>query len=148
MRFIRLALAAATLVLVFACTPAFAGSHATGKAVIRMDLKGAPNGTGGWDGAFTLKSRTADRGSDYFVFSGESGQVTLTGRKGSVVLRLKPRPSGLHVDSEGLDLWTGTWSIVSGTGAYANLKGLGAYVGIIGPNYLVAFHLEGFVHAG
>ncbi len=35
--------------------------------------------------------------------------------------------------SQGLDLWTGTWSITSGTGRYAGAHGVGAYPASSGP---------------
>ena len=150
MRLQGLALAGAALGMACVCAPALAGSQASGKTVMRLEVMGGPSGgnPAGGSGRFTLKSAgSADRGTDYYSFSGSSGQVDLTGKKGGLVLLLKARPSGLHVDSEGLDLWTGTWSILSGTRAYADLKGVGAYVGIIGPSYKVALHLEGFVQS-
>ena len=56
------------------------------------------------------------------------------------------RPAGLrpHVDGQGLDLWTGAWRIASGTGVVLRSHGVGAYVGIVGPNYTVTLHFEGF----
>ncbi len=44
---------------------------------------------------------------------------------------------GADRGQRGLDLWTGTWKLVSGTGAYAGANAVGAYVGIIGPSYRV-----------
>lgn len=119
------------------------------KTVIRIDAKGAPSGgnpTGG-TGSFTLHaSGLADKGGDSYAFSGSKGTFSLLGKKGDLFLQLKRRPSGLNVDSEGLDLWTGTWAIAKGsTGSYAGLNGQGAFVAVIGPSYKVAFHLEGFL---
>ena len=119
----------------------------TGKVVVRIDVKGEPQGgnPSGGGGTFTMRvGAAADKGTDYYSFSGSAGNITLTGKHGELVVRTKSRPSGLHVDSEGLDIWTGTWSILSGTGSYAGAHGVGAYVGIIGPSHKVALHLEGF----
>jgi hypothetical protein len=115
---------------------------------MRINVKGQPSGgnMSGGAGTFTLRSGTAsDRGTDYYSFSTSTGNITLTGKKGEIVVRTRSRPSGLNVDSEGLDIWTGTWSILSGTGAYAGAHGIGAYVGIIGPGHAIALHLEGFL---
>jgi hypothetical protein len=112
--------------------------HAKGRVADRR--RGAPSGgnpTGG-SGSFTLRSGSAtDGGSESYSFfdSLHKGTVTLTGKHGGLVLRTSSRPSGLSVDSQGLDLWTGTWTIVSGTGVYAGAHGVGAYVGIVGPAY-------------
>jgi hypothetical protein len=119
------------------------------KVVIRIDVSGSPAGgnPSGGSGTFTLHSgATTERGTESYSFfdSLRKGNITLTGRRGGLVLRTTSRPSGLSVDSQGLDLWTGTWRIASGTGAYAGAHGVGAYVGIIGPNYRVTLHLEGF----
>lgn len=54
------------------------------------------------------------------------------------------RPSGLAVDSQGLDLWTGTWAVVRGTLAYKGIKGIGGYLGIVGPAYALDFDFAGF----
>ena len=125
----------------------FAAAHTAGKAVIRIDINGAPQGgnPSGGGGTFTLHSgATSDKGTETYSFFGSGGNITLSGKKGQIVLRTKSRPSGLSVDSEGLDLWTGTWKVQSATGAYAGMHAVGAYVGIIGPSYNVALHLEGF----
>src|SRR5262245_2242613 len=105
-------------------SPAGAASM-TGKAVIRIDAKGAPSGgnPSGGSGSFALRSvGLVDKGADSYSFSGARGTVYLRGRKGDLVLQLKRRPSGLNVDSEGLDLWAGTWKVAAGsTGAYETL---------------------------
>jgi hypothetical protein len=117
--------------------------------VPRIDPRGAPEGgnpTGG-GGTFTLRSGGNSDGeiaSYSFFGTPTKGSITLTGKHGGLVLRTASKPSGLSVASEGLDIWTGTWTIASGTGTYAGAHGVGAYVGIIGPSYKVALHLEGF----
>jgi len=125
-----------------------ASAHvAAPKTVVRIDLKGKPQGgnpTGG-AGTFTLRSGSiADQGTSSYSFSGSTGTITLMGKKGDLTLRTKSRPSGLEVDSQGLDLWVGTWSIAEADGVYKGVHGVGAYVGIIGPAYAVALHFEGF----
>ena len=129
-------------------SPLTAGG-AAGKVVLKIDLKGAPVGgnPNGGGGTFTLRSgATTDKGIASYSFFGTptKGSITLTGKNGGLVLRTASRPSGLSVDSQRLDLWTGTWRIASGTGAYAGAHGVGGYVGIIGPSYKVALHFEGF----
>ena len=142
-------LAGAMLVLSTVIAPSLGASTASTKKVVRIDIQGVPRGgnPAGGGGSFTLRGAgVTDRGSESYSFAGAVGDVYLTGKKGDLVLRLKRRPSGLSVDSQGLDLWTGTWSTTSGgTRAFAALRGIGAFVGVIGPNYAVAFHLEGFV---
>lgn len=141
------ALAGATLLLAYLSAPSLAAPASGDKKVIRMDVKGVPRGgnPSGGGGTFTLRvGGSADRGRDSYAFVTSTGNVYLTGKKGDLVLRLKRRASGLNVDSNGLDLWTGTWSIVSGTRAYEAMHGVGAFVAIIGPSYAVALHLEGF----
>ena len=147
MRFQFVAVAGA--VVLFAAVGSAGGASVAGKTVIRIDAKGAPSNPTGGTGSFTLKAAgLADKGADSYAFSGAKGTVNLRGKKGDLVLQLRRRPSGLNVDSEGLDLWTGTWTIAPGsTGAYATLHGLGAFVSIIGPSYRVAFHLEGFLQS-
>jgi len=121
------------------------------KIVTRIDVKGQPEGgspqSGG--GTFTLRSgKLADHGSSSYSFSTSGqktkGTITLTGKKGTLTLATTSRPSGLHVDSHGLDLWVGNWKVAAAEGAYKGAHGLGAYVGIIGPAYAVSFHFEGF----
>jgi hypothetical protein len=137
--------------LILASSIAGATAHAApsaGKTVIRIDAAGAPSGgnPNGGGGRFTLRAgRATDRGSDSYAFAGSSGRLTLTGRHGTLFLKLKRTRSGLSVDSEGLDLWTGTWSVSGGTGVYDGVTGVGAFLGVIGPSYRVAFHLEGFL---
>ena len=138
----------AVLVAMVLASPLAAGG-AAGKVVLKIDLKGAPVGgnPAGGGGTFTLRSgATTDKGMASYSFfdTPTKGSITLTGKHGGLVLRTASRPSGLSVDSQGLDLWTGTWRIASGTGAYAGAHGVGAYVGIIGPSYKVALHFEGF----
>ena len=138
---------AALLTLLFA-SPLGATGNAQ-KVVIRIDIAGRPAGGNpqGGAGTFVLRSgAVADTGSESYAFYGSpiQGDITLTGKHGELDLHTKSRPSGLSVDSQGLDLWTGTWSIASGTGSYAGAHAVGAYVGIIGPSYHIALHLEGF----
>ena len=138
----------ATVSLLTIAGPVF-GATTTRKVVTRIDISGTPVGgnPSGGSGTFTLRSgSTTDSGSMSYSFFGNpmKGSVTLTGKHGELDMSLTSRPSGLNVDSQGLDLWTGTWKIASGTGAYAGAKGVGAYLGIIGPNYQVKLHFEGF----
>jgi hypothetical protein len=137
----------------FSISNAGAGqTHTTAaKIVTRIDLKGRPEGgnpqSGG--GTFTLHSgKLTDRGSSSYSFSAAGqkteGTITLTGKKGSLTLQTTSRPSGLHVDGNGLDLWVGTWKVAAADGAYKGAHGVGAYVAIIGPAYAVAFRFEGF----
>jgi hypothetical protein len=150
MRTFRRLLSLAVLAALALCVTA-AARNAAPKTVVRIDLKGHPQGgnpTGG-GGTFTLHSGSAaDKGASSYSFSisgsTTKGTLTLDGSKGSLTLRTTSRPSGLNVDSQGLDLWLGTWSIVDGDGAYKGAHGVGAYIGIIGPSYAVALHLEGF----
>jgi hypothetical protein len=126
--------------------PLTAGAGAT-KSVIRIDVNGAPQGgnPSGGGGRFTLRNGSlTDKGIDSYSLSSGKGTITLTGKRGTLMLATKSTRSGLHVDSEGLDIWTGTWSVVDGDGAYEGVHAIGAYVGIIGPSYRVALHLEGF----
>ena len=152
---ITLSMLAATTAAAMYISTSTAGAgqaHTTAaKIVTRIDLKGRPEGgnpqSGG--GTFTLHSRgLADRGSSSYSFFAAGpktkGTITLTGKKGTLTLRTTSRPSGLHVDGHGLDLWVGTWKVAAADGAYKGAHGLGAYVGIIGPAYAVAFHFEGF----
>ena len=138
----------AVLLAVVLASPLTAGGVAE-KVVLQIDLKGAPvggNPTGG-GGTFTLRSgATSEKGIASYSFFGTptKGSIHLTGKHGGLVLRTASRPSGLSVDSQGLDLWTGTWTIASGSGTYAAAHGVGAYVGIIGPSYKVSLHFEGF----
>ncbi len=144
-----IAITGVVMVLAMVLGSPLSAGGSVGKVVLKIDLKGAPvggNPTGG-GGTFTLRSgATTDKGLASYSFFGTptKGNITLTGKHGGLVLRTVSRPSGLGVDSQGLDLWTGTWTIASGTGAYAGAHGLGAYVGIIGPSYKVALHFEGF----
>jgi hypothetical protein len=131
-----------TLCTVLACvTSATVSAAATAtKTVVRIDLKGEPQGgnPSGGGGTFTLSSGAiADHGSSSYSFftSGATlkGTITLDGKKGSLTLSTTSRPSGLSVDSQGLDLWVGNWKVIGATGAYQGTDALGAYVGIIGP---------------
>lgn len=136
------------LVLVAAIATPFAAGGTVTKRVVRIDVVGAPQGgnPNGGGGKFVLRAiGLSDHGTDSYSFDNGVGTVTLTGKRGMVMLRLKARPSGLHVDSEGLDLWTGTWTITGGTDAYESAHGVGAYVGVVGPSYKLALHLEGFL---
>lgn len=143
-----LVLAALAALVLGAAVAAGAGAP---KTVVRIDVKGRPQGgnpTSG-SGTFMLHAGSnADQGTSSYSFfasgSKTKGTITLDGKNGSLTLRTTSRPSGLNLDSQGLDLWTGTWSIVAGDGAYKGAHGLGAYVGIIGPAYAVALHFEGF----
>ena len=123
-----------------------AGSAAR-KIVTRIDTTGVPQGgnpTGG-AGKFRLRSgAVADTGASTYSFSGTTGTLVLTGTHGELDIRMSKRETGIEVDSQGLDLWAGTWKIVGGAGTYAGAQGLGVFVGTIGPSYRVAFHLEGF----
>lgn len=61
---------------------------------------------------------------------------TFRGKSGTLVIRSAGRQFPVQVvnpnDPDGdSEVWTGTWSIVSGTGRYAGLKGGGGVVGII-----------------
>jgi hypothetical protein len=150
-RFLRLFAIAAAVGAVIA-VPGVGQAHTTAaKIVTRIDLKGRPEGGNpqSGSGTFTLHSgRLTDQGSNSYSFfaAGQktTGTITLTGKKGTLTLRTTSRPSGLHVDGHGLDLWVGTWKVAGADGAYKGAHGLGAYVGIIGPAYAVAFHFEGF----
>lgn len=147
-----LAASAAAAMLVSISTAGAGQAHSTAaKIVTRIDLKGRPEGgnpqSGG--GSFTLHSgRLSDHGSSSYSFSASGtttkGTITLSGKKGTLTLQTTSRPSGLHVDGRGLDLWVGTWKVARADGAYEGTHGLGAYVGIIGPAYAIAFHFEGF----
>jgi len=145
--FATLAGTAALLTLLVASPLGAAGKAQ--KVVIRINISGRPAGGNpqGGSGTFVLHSgAVTDKGSESYAFYGSpfEGDITLTGKHGELDLHTRSRPSGLNVDSQGLDLWTGTWSIVGGTGSYAGAHAVGAYVGIIGPSYHVALHLEGF----
>jgi len=147
-----LAAGAAAAMHVSISTAGAGQAHTTAaKIVTRIDLKGQPEGgnpqSGG--GTFTLHSgRLTDQGSSSYSFfvAGQKtkGTITLTGKKGTLTLQTTSRPSGLRVDSHGLDLWVGTWKVAEADGAYKGAHGLGAYIGIIGPAYAVAFRFEGF----
>lgn len=144
----RLTTLVVSLLLVVVAVAMPAHAREARKQVIRIDVGGAPQGgnPSGGGGKFTLRAGgRSDKGTETYSFGDAGGNVTLNGKHGQLVLRLKPKNTGLEVDSEGLDLWMGTWKIVSGTGAYADAHGVGGYVGIIGPSYAVAFHLEGFL---
>jgi len=144
-----IAIAGVAGLLAMVVTSPLSAEGVAGKVVLQIDLKGAPEGgnPAGGGGTFTLRSgATSDKGIASYSFFGTPtrGNITLTSKHGGLVLRTSSRPSGLSVDSQGLDLWTGTWTIASGTGTYAVAHGVGAYVGIIGPSYKVALHFEGF----
>jgi hypothetical protein len=137
--------------LAVAFSAAVRAATSTPKTVVRIDLEGHPQGgnpsSGG--GTFTLVSGAVrDQGSSSYSFfsSGSTmkGTITLLGRKGSLTLRTTSRPSGLNVDSQGLDLWVGNWTVAGADGSYKSTHAVGAYVGIIGPAYAVALHFEGF----
>lgn len=138
---------AGTALALIVAAPVGAVSSAR-KDVLRIDVKGGPQGgnPSGGGGTFTLHvGSQADKGTQYYSFgAANKGNITLTGRRGELVLRTRATNSGLHVDSQGTDLWTGMWTIVSGTGSYAGAHGVGAYVGIVGPGYRIALHFEGF----
>jgi hypothetical protein len=144
----RLTTLVVSLLVIAAAAAIPAGARDVSKQVIKIDIGGAPQGgnPSGGGGVFTLRAAgRSDKGTDSYSFANGVGTVYLNGKHGQLVVRLKARSSGLEVDSEGLDLWTGTWKIVSGTGSYATAHGVGAYVGIVGPSYRVALHLEGFL---
>ena len=129
-------------------------------------------GSGMASGRFILDlSASSDSGKLTFKFSTGSlsrtavGQSfrsaqrteTLKGKSWTLIIRSAGRqfPAGLP-ESFGLgpvwefdEVWTGTWSIVSGTGRYAGLEGGGGVVGIIHgsryPNFDYLYHYEGMV---
>jgi len=147
----RLVIMAASAALACVLAATVSARSTAPKTVVRIDLRGNPQGgnpqSGG--GTFTLQSGSVtDRGSSSYSFfaSGQKtkGTITLTGKKGTLTLTTTSRPSGLNVDSQGLDLWVGTWKIADADGTYTGIHGVGAYLGIIGPSYAVALHLEGF----
>lgn len=70
------------------------------------------------------------------------GTETLKGKSGQLVIRSSGRTSFTGV----YEVWTGTWSIVSGTGKYAGLEGGGGFVTVIISSSLrFSFRYEGFV---
>ena len=142
-------LVAAGALLVLALAPSATATQEGRKVILKIDMRGAPQGGNpqGGGGTFTLHlGGASDKGASSYSFFGNptKGSITLTGAHGELDLRTTSRPSGLSVDGQGLDLWTGTWTITGGTGSYAGAHGVGAYVGIIGPSYRVALHFEGF----
>ena len=146
-------LATLTVCVALACVlgGAVSASSSARKTVVRIDVTGRPQGGNPQSGAgtFTLRSGgITDQGSSSYAFfaSGKAtkGTITLMGRKGNLTLRTTSRPSGLEVDSQGLDLWVGTWTVAEADGSYKGMHMVGAYVGIVGPAYAVAFHFEGF----
>ena len=144
----RLTISMVSVLLVAVAVAMPAGARDARKRVVRIDITGAPAGgnPSGGAGKFVLKAvGLTDSGSESYAFANGGGTLTLTGKHGQLFLRLKAHDTGLEVDSEGLDLWMGTWKIVSGTGSYEKAHGVGGYTGIIGPSYKVAFHLEGFL---
>ena len=56
---------------------------------------------------------------------------TLKGKHGTLVIRSAGRLFPVGVLKEDDQVWTGAWSVVSGTGRYAGLKGGGGVAGII-----------------
>ena len=142
-------IAAAAVAASLVVCPLVAGSTAS-KSVITIDVNGAPRGgnPSGGGGRFTLQNGSlADKGIDSYSFSLSAptkGTITLTGKRGGLMLATRGTRSGLSVDGDGLDIWTGTWSVVRADGAYADMHAVGAYVGVIGPAYRVALHLVGF----
>jgi len=108
------ALAIGALLIVGSITGVTAhAAPSAGKTVIRIDANGAPSGgnPAGGEGRFTLKAgKATDRGRDSYAFAGKTGALTLMGRHGTLMLKLKRTRSGLSVDSDGLDLWTGPGS--------------------------------------
>ena len=147
----RLATLTACAALACVLTATVSASESARKTVVRIDVSGRPQGGNpqSGSGTFTLRSGSVvDQGSSSYAFfaSGKTtkGTITLTGKKGSLTLRTTSRPSGLEVDSQGLDLWVGTWTVAEADGSYKGMHAVGAYVGIIGPAYAVALHFEGF----
>ena len=146
-------LATLTVCVAVACALSAAGSASSSarKTVVRIDVSGRPQGGNPQSGAGTFALRSGsltDKGSSSYAFfaagAATKGTITLMGKKGSLTLRTTSRPSGLEVDSQGLDLWTGTWTVAEADGTYKGMHMVGAYVGIVGPAYAVAFHFEGF----
>lgn len=127
--------------------PVVGAAPAAGKTVARIEVKGGPTGgnpTGG-GGLFTLQAgKVSDRGRTSYAWSGAVGTISLMGKRGDLTLRLKRMRTPVEFDSEGLDLWVGTWATVTGTGAYAGMKGGGGFLGLVGPQYKVDFTLQGF----
>ena len=142
-----------TVCVALACVlnVAVSASSSARKTVVLIDVKGRPQGGNPQSGAgtFTLSSGSMkDQGSTSYAFfatgTTTKGTITLMGKKGNLTLRTTSRESGLEVDSQGLDLWVGTWTVAAADGSYKGMHAVGAYVGIVGPAYAVAFHYEGF----
>jgi hypothetical protein len=126
----------------FACGSAPAtGAAGTSRVTIAVIAKTDENGQKST--SFTLSAATrSDSGtlwwrhivlapkttSDGLRFTPIRRTDTLNGKHGTLVIRSVSRefPFGRKDDA----VWTGRWTIVSGTGDYANLKGSGAVVGI------------------
>ena len=126
---------------------------AAGKMPLRIGtlVHGNLFGSGTASGKFTLElSASRDAGKLTFKYTYGSarktsaGQTfrpgerteTFRGKYGTLVIHSVGRqfPVGVEspTDPDGdSEVWTGTWSIVSGTGRYAGLKGGGGVVGII-----------------
>lgn len=86
-----------------------------------------------------------------FSFSPVRRTETFKGKHGTLVIRSAGRQ--FSVVKEDDSVWTGTWSIVSGTGSYAGLEGGGETIGIRQPparvssfaDYDFSYRYEGLV---
>ena len=156
--------ALAALAALFGVSAASAAAEQAGKTPLTIYV--AEHGVGVGSGTFTLQGASAadsDSGRLTFVksFNGRYGKTsegllfqsarrteTLKGKHGTLVIRSSGR--AFPVVKNDNYVWTGTWSIASGTGKYAGLKGGGGVVGILLPSthaeeQVVSLRYEGFV---
>jgi hypothetical protein len=143
-------------------TDPVAAARLAEQAPVRISLSGSPQGgnPSGGGGQFSLRfGSSTDGGPDAYSFwfgapgttaAGQHyatvhGTLTLTGRKGQLVLVTVGRAFGAVGDGaqDGSDVLLGTWTVLDGTGAYTGLRGSGAYAGIAGPGAAVALRLDG-----
>ena len=136
-------------------SPLAAASEA-GKKPLSIDVTGQGGASG--SATFTLigaGTAGSDSGTVTYAFSFSSSGKNPQGQAGESVRgteTLKGKRGGFVVHSSGrtyytghYEVWTGRWSIVSGTGEYAGLKGGGGFdTVIVHPELRFSIRYEGF----
>lgn len=135
---------------------ALTAADRAGRALVRIDVTGQGGAVG--SAKFNLlldNGLRADSGqvTYRFIFGSEKtaangqygasfgGTDTLKGKGGQIVIH----SSGRTAFTGAYEVFSGTWSVVSGTGKYGRLKGGGPFVTVVSPGDRFSFRYEGFV---